>query len=614
MPSPIGHSLISVGASLFYKGEEKRFFRHWKFILFVILIGNLPDFDFIPGILMGNLSIFHSTYTHTIGFAVLVGFLVWAVSKIIHIKRPFGLALFSFILIILHLLADAFNYDSRPPLGVMLFWPITKKYFYMPLQIFFPFNRHDLGQFFSTGNLIATISELSVGLPLILVGYIWSSGKNWRKLLFGICAGVVIFIVFAYTAAVMIKMQKKSPNLNLYEAEDMPHQVGFAVDDKEADNGKAMYAEEKGYLLYGPYARFPSGEYMVSFRLRGQGRAVIDAVSDRGETILARKKIDVRSNYREFKLKFFLQEQRELEFRVKCMKNTKLWADRIDLEFYVWGEESDGEYLNELKGKVVFCSDLGGTMQIYCIDANGEDLVKLTDEPGENFYPRWGPDGRSVVFTSTRDGNEEIYVMDIEIKRQRRLTDNLADDKEPSWIYGTGQIIFCSNRDGADNFYIINSDGTGLVKIADFTSGRRGYPSSDGEKVVFNENTLLGCQIFSFDIKSKEINRLTSPPYGHCDANLSRDGTKIVFSSRLGMGDSSIWIMESDGENKECVVDYPAINYNPGLSPDNQNVVYYSEREGESNLYIANIKTKQSARLTYSNGHDGWPDWIFYAE
>src|SRR5207253_437430 len=38
--------------------------------------------------------------------------------------------------------------------------------------------------------------------------------------------------------------------------------------------------------------------------------------------------------------------------------------------------------------------------------------MRLTNNPANDQFPRWSPDGTKIAFTSNRDGKEEIYVMD----------------------------------------------------------------------------------------------------------------------------------------------------------------------------------------------------------
>jgi len=41
--------------------------------------------------------------------------------------------------------------------------------------------------------------------------------------------------------------------------------------------------------------------------------------------------------------------------------------------------------------------------EIYVMNADGSNQLRLTDHPGDDMYPSWSPDGTRIVYAS---GNE----------------------------------------------------------------------------------------------------------------------------------------------------------------------------------------------------------------
>ena len=72
-----------------------------------------------------------------------------------------------------------------------------------------------------------------------------------------------------------------------------------------------------------------------------------------------------------------------------------------------------------------------------------------------------------IAFVSGRDWNMEIYVMDADGNNLRNLTNHLAWDESPSWSPDGQRIAFQSDREGGKNFeiYVIDADGNNLRNL-----------------------------------------------------------------------------------------------------------------------------------------------------
>src|SRR5215510_1312858 len=66
-----------------------------------------------------------------------------------------------------------------------------------------------------------------------------------------------------------------------------------------------------------------------------------------------------------------------------------------------------------------------------------------------------------IVFQSQRDGNPEIYVMNADGTNQVRLTFNSVFDGDATFSPGGEKIAFMSTRDGGNGeIYIMHADGS----------------------------------------------------------------------------------------------------------------------------------------------------------
>lgn len=164
-------------------------------------------------------------------------------------------------------------------------------------------------------------------------------------------------------------------------------------------------------------------------------------------------------------------------------------------------------------GRIVFTSVRDGDMEIYSMNGDGSDVRRLTTRQGPDGGPFFSADGSKIVFRGREipDGPEyedykrlldeglwrptelEIFVMDADGGNLLQVTDLGGASFGPFWHPDGERIIFSSNWHNPDgrNFdlFIINVDGSGLEQIT-FGETFDGFPmfSPDGQHLVFASN------------------------------------------------------------------------------------------------------------------------------
>jgi Tol biopolymer transport system component len=132
------------------------------------------------------------------------------------------------------------------------------------------------------------------------------------------------------------------------------------------------------------------------------------------------------------------------------------WEDASDL----WPSWSpDGT-------RLAFASKRDGNWEIYTMDRDGSNLIRLTDHIADDTNPAWSPDGSRIAFESTRDGYAEIYVMPVAGGQPTNVSNySWATDLGPTWSPDGSRIAFYSDRDGGWDIFVMASDGSEVVKL-----------------------------------------------------------------------------------------------------------------------------------------------------
>jgi S1-C subfamily serine protease/Tol biopolymer transport system component/streptogramin lyase len=158
--------------------------------------------------------------------------------------------------------------------------------------------------------------------------------------------------------------------------------------------------------------------------------------------------------------------------------------------------------------------------------------------------PVWSPDGTKMVFQSFEHADDnvdnpgsEIYVMDIDGGNRIRLTDNSYRDDKPSWSPDGSKITFISDSegDGEEQIYVIDADGSNLRRVSNGGENSNPKWSPDGTQIVYQARPS-SRDWWALSIIDSRINvgggrNITSPETGDYNPSWTPDSGRILFWS-----------------------------------------------------------------------------------
>jgi Tol biopolymer transport system component len=269
-------------------------------------------------------------------------------------------------------------------------------------------------------------------------------------------------------------------------------------------------------------------------------------------------------------------------------------------------------------------------------------MTQLTNEPAQQGFPSWSPDGEFIIFANTdihdTVGNIGLWKVRMRDLKIEQFYSGMAE--HPRWSPDDRYIVF--DADTGNNIKMIPAAGGELIRFIpdNIKIFRGGLPcwSPDGCKLAFLEGTSMSVWVYELDSKRfskifQDEDRIPMPGCwmkdgssvllaargresyesvmlkvnindmrvdtitGHSSnlyryIDLSPDGSLLAYVGfNLQERTSSIMVMPVDGGKSVEIVGPPGSNGGPCWSPDGAKIAFSSTRSGQFDIWIVEVDT-----------------------
>jgi Tol biopolymer transport system component len=289
--------------------------------------------------------------------------------------------------------------------------------------------------------------------------------------------------------------------------------------------------------------------------------------------------------------------------------------------------------------RIAFISEWEGDPEVYVMDPHGEHLQRLTDDPGQDSYPTWSPDGRQLAYIHLGDNNDDgeisledgtlLRVLDIENGKGRTLASFSGLAFALHWAPQGDRLLLGVVED---------TDGNGELEPGADHGVLRAISVASGQAVILTSDAVPFYQI-SWSPGAEQVAFAAGPqPFSLCTVNShggkpqyliegigqalawAPDGQRVTYARTSSMGTELVTISAEPSSEASPVptalTDKPLPAYLIARivwSPQGDKLAYVAGgTQGPKDIFILDVAQGTAAELsTHINGDVGGmsPTW-----
>ena len=186
-----------------------------------------------------------------------------------------------------------------------------------------------------------------------------------------------------------------------------------------------------------------------------------------------------------------------------------------------------------------------GGITVMDADGNNKRLVKNA----RGLHPTWSPDGKRIAFIAGKNPGDDaqIYVMDVDGRNRMRLTRDFVHKRLPSWSHDGKRIAYV----GDNVIWVVDSDGKNPRQLTEHVTEEHPTWSPDSGSIAFHsfgrDPGIVG--IYTVDVTNGAVDALPRDLYSRNydpdwlypgGLSVSPEGNQITIWGKLKNTGSSI--------------------------------------------------------------------------
>jgi TolB protein len=287
-------------------------------------------------------------------------------------------------------------------------------------------------------------------------------------------------------------------------------------------------------------------------------------------------------------------------------------SDTLRRMVHTFADEIVSRYTGErgiARTRIAYVSDKTKHKELYVMDYDGKNPIKITADRSICLSPAWSPDGKVLAYVSYRDRNPDLYGLDMDTGRRWKISGNVGLNISPAWSPKGKRLALALSKDGSAEIYTMERNGNDLERLT-YGTYDNVSPSwaPNGREITFTSGRAGTPQLYIMSSDGTDARRITFQGPYNASPNWSPRGDRIVYVSQVH-GLFKIATTNPDGSDFRLLTNGPGNDENPMWSPNGRQIVFSSSREGKFNIYIMNADGTDIERITPNDANYTSPAW-----
>ena len=262
--------------------------------------------------------------------------------------------------------------------------------------------------------------------------------------------------------------------------------------------------------------------------------------------------------------------------------------------------------------ELAFVSTQGGTSEIWIVTSKASAPRRITSDRLPKSDPQWSPDGKTIAYVVDRTGGAgDIHGITPDGKISSVFVNSQSDEREPRWSPNSKFLVFTLNSGRFPQLMRLDVDLDIVEQLTEISASDPQW-SPDGQSIAFvsnptpNDKQRDNEDIFIFSITSKSTRLLTpgSQRYRDYSPSWAPDSSKLVFASEQN-GYSNLYIIDLESEQQTSLNEANIDQLNPRWSPDGQTIAYVQNDGLEFHVWRISAVGGNPIRVSDLSGTNG---------